>query len=122
MPGAAAALVGVVVLKPLLTGATLGAGATGGLLAPSFSLGASAGAAVAVGLGAAGAPVSVAALALVGAGAALAVTQRAPVFAAVFVWELTRGPVWTLPVLLAVCLLAVGPRPGAGRGPRRGRS
>ncbi|MFC2361319.1 MAG: chloride channel protein, partial [Actinomyces dentalis] len=90
--------------------------------APSFSLGASAGAAVAVGLGAAGAPVSVAALALVGAGAALAVTQRAPVFAAVFVWELTRGPVWTLPVLLAACLLAVGPRPGAGRGPRRARS
>lgn len=122
VPGAAAALVGVVVLKPLLTGATLGAGATGGLLAPSFSLGASAGAAVAVGLGAAGAPVSVAALALVGAGAALAVTQRAPVFAAVFVWELTRGPVWTLPVLLAACLIAAGPRPGAGRGPRRARS
>ena len=122
VPGAAAALVGVVVLKPLLTGATLGAGATGGLLAPSFSLGASAGAAVAVGLGAAGAPMSVAALALVGAGAALAVTQRAPVFAAVFVWELTRGPVWTLPVLLAVCLLAAGPRPGPGRGPRRARS
>ena len=76
-----------------------------------------------MGLSALGAPVSVAALALVGAGAALAVTQRAPVFAAVFVWELTRAPVWTLPVLLAVCLLTAGPRPSIiGRGLRRGRS
>ena len=37
------ALAGVMVLKPLLTGATLRTGATGGLLAPSFALGGSAG-------------------------------------------------------------------------------
>jgi len=41
------ALGGVMVLKPVLTGLTLGAGATGGLLAPSFALGGSAGAAAA---------------------------------------------------------------------------
>lgn len=93
----------VVLVKPLLTGLTLGAGATGGLLAPSFSLGACAGAAMGVGLAAAGADVSVAAMALVGAGVTLGVTQRAPVFAALFVWEIVHGPVWTLPVLLLAC-------------------
>ncbi|WP_172119651.1 chloride channel protein [Actinomyces faecalis] len=98
------ALLGVAVLKPVLTAATLGAGATGGLLAPSFSLGASVGAVVAVGLTSAGMAVSVPAMALVGAGVTLAVTQRAPLFAAVFVWELTQGPVWALGVLVAGCL------------------
>ncbi|MDU0864350.1 MAG: chloride channel protein [Actinomyces urogenitalis] len=99
-------LVGVVILKPVLTAATLGAGATGGLLAPSFSLGASVGAAVALGLMFAGVTVSVPAMALVGAGVTLAVTQRAPWFAAVFVWELAQGPVWTLGVLVVGCLAA----------------
>lgn len=103
---AALALLGVVVLKPVLTAATLGAGATGGLLAPSFSLGASVGAAVAVGLASAGMAVSVPAMALVGAGVTLAVTQRAPWFAAVFVWELAQGPVWTLGALAVGCLAA----------------
>lgn len=112
---AAATLLGVVLLKPLLTAATLGAGATGGLLAPSFSLGASAGALVALGLGALGVPVSVGAAALTGAGVTLGVTQRAPVFAALFVWELTRGPVWMLPVLLAACWAACALTAGPGR-------
>lgn len=109
-PGGRAALVallGVVVLKPLLTGATLGAGATGGLLAPSFSLGACGGAAVAVALGQAGMSPSIPAAALVGAGVTLAVTQRAPVFGAVFVWEITHGPLWVLPLLLVACWAAV---------------
>ncbi len=106
-PATAAALVvllGIVALKPVLTGLTLGAGATGGLLAPSFSLGACTGAAAATGLTLAGVGgLSTPALALVGAGVTLGVTQRAPVFAAVFVWELTQGPLWTLPVLLVGC-------------------
>lgn len=97
-------VLGVVALKPLLTAATLGAGATGGLLAPSFSLGASVGVAVGIGLHAAGVDVSLAALALLGAGVTLAVTQRAPVFAAIFVWELTHGPLWMVPVLFVACL------------------
>lgn len=93
---ALAALVAIVVLKPVATGLTLGAGATGGLLAPSFALGGSAGAAVAGLANLAGAQVSVAALALVGASTVLGVTQRAPVFGVLFVWELARGPLWTL--------------------------
>lgn len=110
------ALASVVVLKPLLTGLTLGAGATGGLLAPSFSLGGCTGALVGLGLGACGVTVSVPALAVAGAATALAVTQRAPVFAALFVWEIVHGPAWTLPVVLLACLAAVRLTGGAPRG------
>jgi len=99
---ALASLLGVVVLKPLLTGLTLGAGATGGLLAPSFALGGSAGAAVAVAANLAGWRVSIPVLALVGAGAVLSITQRAPVFGTVFVWELARGPLWVLALMTVV--------------------
>lgn len=114
------ALVAVVALKPLLTALTLGSGATGGLLAPSFALGGSAGAAVAVACTLAGLEVSVAVLALVGAGTVLAVTQRAPVFGVLFVWELVRTPVWTLGLLALIALptwwLASGrPRRGGRR-------
>nr|WP_103063186.1 chloride channel protein [Actinomyces qiguomingii] len=97
-------LVGVVVLKPLLTGLTLGAGATGGLLAPSFALGGSAGAAIGVAANLAGWHVSIPALALIGAGAVLSTTQRAPVFGTVFVWELARGPLWLLAIMALVSL------------------
>ena len=90
------------VLKPLLTAATLGAGATGGLLAPSFALGGSAGAAVAEVAHMAGWEASVPALALVGAGAVLTVTQRAPAFGALFVWELVRPPLWVLAVMAVI--------------------
>lgn len=96
------ALCGVMVLKPLLTAATLGAGATGGLLAPSFALGGSAGAAVAEVAHMAGWEASVPALALVGAGAVLTVTQRAPAFGALFVWELVRPPLWVLAVMAVI--------------------
>ena len=99
------ALAGVVVLKPLLTGATLGAGATGGLLAPSFALGGSAGAAVAGLAHLAGWEASVPVLALAGAGAVLAITQRAPVFGTLFVWELARPGAWVL-ALMAVVVAA----------------
>ena len=99
------ALAGVMVLKPLLTGATLGAGATGGLLAPSFALGGSAGAAVAGLAHLAGWEASVPVLALAGAGAVLAITQRAPVFGTLFVWELARPGAWVL-ALMAVVVAA----------------
>lgn len=101
---ALAMLLGVVVLKPLLTALTLGAGATGGLLAPSFGLGASAGAALAGGAQLMGFDVSVTILAFVGAAVVLAVTQKAPVFGAVFVWELVRPEAWALG---AVCMAVV---------------
>ena len=99
-------LVGIVVLKPVLTGLTLAAGATGGRLAPSLATGASAGTALAVVLHAYGVEVSVPALAMAGAGAVLATTQRAPVFGIVFTWELARAGAWTLVALLAVVLTA----------------
>ncbi len=97
-----ALLVGIVVLKPVLTGLTLGAGATGGRLAPSLAAGSSAGAALAIALHACGMEVSVAVLAIAGAGAVLATTQRAPVFGIVFTWELARAGAWTLVALFAV--------------------
>ena len=101
-PTALVALSGVVLLKPLLTGATLGAGATGGLLAPSFALGGSAGAAIAGLALLAGWEASAPVLALVGAGAVLAITQRAPVFGTLFVWELARPEPWVLALMVVV--------------------
>ena len=101
-PMALVALSGVVLLKPLLTGATLGAGATGGLLAPSFALGGSAGAAIAGLARLAGWEASAPVLALVGAGAVLAITQRAPVFGTLFVWELARPEPWVLALMVVV--------------------
>ena len=97
-------LVGVVALKPVLTGLTLAAGATGGRLAPSLAAGSSAGAALAIALQACGVEAGVAMLALAGAGAVLATTQRAPVFGIVFTWELARAGAWTLMALLTVVL------------------
>ena len=99
-----ALLAGIVVLKPVLTGLTLAAGATGGRLAPSLAAGSSAGAALAIALQACGVEAGVAMLALAGAGAVLATTQRAPVSGIVFTWELARAGAWTLMALLTVVL------------------
>ena len=95
-------LLGVIALKPALTGLTLGAGATGGRLAPSLAVGSSAGAALAIALQAGGVEANVPVLALAGAGAILTTTQRAPMFGIVFTWELARAGAWTLTALIAV--------------------
>ena len=97
-------LLGIVALKPVLTGLTLGAGATGGRLAPSLAVGSSAGAALAIALQAGGVEASISVLAMAGAGAVLATTQKAPVFGIVFTWELARAGTWTLTALIAVVL------------------
>ena len=97
-------LLGIVALKPVLTGLTLGAGATGGRLAPSLAAGSSAGAALAIALQASGVEANVLVLALAGAGAVLATTQKAPVFGIVFTWELARAGAWTLVALIVVVL------------------
>ena len=97
-------LLGIVALKPVLTGLTLGAGATGGRLAPSLAVGSSAGAALAIVLHACGVETSFAVLVIAGAGSVLATTQKAPVFGIVFTWELARAGVWTLVALIAVVL------------------
>jgi len=73
--------------------------------------------------------VSVPALALVGAGAVLAMTQRAPVFGTLFVWELVRPGLWVLAlmaVVVAGCWWLTSSSFSSfaeiGRSPRRDRS
>jgi len=98
--GAAAA---ILLLKPLLTALFLRAGAVGGLLTPALATGAAAGSLVTMGLNQwAGTNLHVAAVSLTCAAGVLAITQRSPLFAALFVWELARPPLWLLAVF-AVC-------------------
>ncbi|MGH4031314.1 chloride channel protein [Actinomycetota bacterium Odt1-20B] len=101
-PGIALAAV-LLVLRTVVVVLCLGAGASGGLLTPSFANGAllgvvTGGAWVLLWPGA-----SIGAYAVVGAGAFLAVAQRMPVTAVVLTLEFTDAP-WDLgvPVLLAV--------------------
>jgi H+/Cl- antiporter ClcA len=92
----------ILVLKPVLTALFLRAGAVGGMLTPSLATGAAAGSAVVLAINAsAGTHINVAAVSLAGAAGVLAVTQRAPIWAALFVWELARPPLWVIVVFLA---------------------
>ena len=92
----------ILVLKPVLTALFLRAGAVGGMLTPSLATGAAAGSAVVLAINAsAGTHINVAAVSLAGAAGVLAITQRAPIWAALFVWELARPPVWLIVVFLA---------------------
>ncbi len=94
---------GVLILfKPLATGVTFGSGVTGGFLTPALGAGAALGATIALAGAAAGQGWSVAEFALIGAVGVLAVTQRAPWFAAVFGWELAHPPILMLVLLLVV--------------------
>ncbi len=104
--GAAAA---ILVLKPLLSAAFLRAGAVGGLLTPALATGAAAGSVVALALNAwAGATLHVPAVSLTCAAGVLAITQRSPLFAALFVWELARPPMWLLAVFALAAFTAHG--------------
>lgn len=87
----------ILLLKPALTALFLRAGAVGGLITPALATGASAGSLVALALNEfAGTGLNVPAVALTCAAGVLAITQRAPLFAALFAWELARPPVWML--------------------------
>jgi H+/Cl- antiporter ClcA len=87
----------ILLLKPLLTAGFLRAGAVGGLLAPALATGAATGSIVALALNQlAGTEIHVSALALTCAAGVLAITQRSPLFAALFVWELAHPPYWFL--------------------------
>ncbi len=89
--------VAILLLKPLLTALFLRTGAVGGLLTPAMATGAATGSVVALALNQlAGTNLHVPALALTCAAGVLAVTQRAPMFAALFVWELAEPPYWLL--------------------------
>jgi H+/Cl- antiporter ClcA len=93
------AALAILALKPVLTALFLRAGAVGGLLTPALATGAAAGSVAALALNEfTDLHVNVAAVALTCAAGVLAITQRAPAFAALFVWELAHPPVWLLAV------------------------
>jgi H+/Cl- antiporter ClcA len=99
----------VLVLKPVLTAVFLRAGGTGGMLTPALATGAAAGTLLVLTINAvAGTHFRVEAISLAGAAGVLAVTQRTPFWAAIFVWELARPPLWLLLVFLTTALGAYG--------------
>src|SRR5882757_4787678 len=101
----------ILLLKPLLTALFLRAGAVGGMLTPALATGAAAGSVATLALNhLAGTQVHVSAVSLTCAAGVLAVTQRAPAFAALFVWELARPPFWLLIVFLVGAFTAHGIR------------
>lgn len=93
-----------VVLKPVLTALFLRAGAVGGMITPALSTGAAAGALVALTVNHLGGHASIPVMALAGGAAMLAVTQKAPLFAAVFTAELTHPPALMYGVLVVVAV------------------
>lgn len=112
----------ILLLKPVLTALFLRAGGAGGMLTPSLATGAAAGSLVALTSNwAAGMHFHVPTVSLAGAAGVLAVTQGSPVWAAIFVWELARPPLWLISVFLVAAvgahglrLLTAGRRPGRG--------
>lgn len=111
--GAAAVLL---FLKPLLTATFLRAGAVGGMLTPALATGAAMGSVVALSINAwTDHHVSVPAVSLTCAAGVLAITQRAPIWAAIFVWELARPPWWLLAPFLVAAVVAHALRSAAER-------
>lgn len=101
----------ILVLKPLLTAVFLRAGAVGGMLTPALATGAAAGSLATLALNHwAGTEIHVSAVSLTCAAGVLAITQRAPMFAALFVWELARPPYWLLAVFAIAAFAAHGLR------------
>jgi H+/Cl- antiporter ClcA len=101
----------ILVLKPLLTALFLRTGAVGGMITPAMATGAAAGSLAALAINhVAGAHIQVSAVSLTCAAGVLAITQRAPAFAALFVWELARPPYWLLIVFLVAAFTAHGIR------------
>ncbi len=99
----------VLILKPLLTAVFLRAGARGGMLTPALATGAAAGTLLVLTINAlAGTQYHDPAVSMAGAAGVLAITQRAPYWAAIFVWELSRPPLWLLLVFLVAALSAFG--------------
>jgi H+/Cl- antiporter ClcA len=99
----------ILLLKPLLTAVFLRAGAVGGMLTPSLATGAALGTVIAVSVNTwTELSLSVPAISLACAAGVLAITQRAPIWAAIFVWELARPPWWLLIVFAAAAASAYG--------------
>ena len=101
----------ILLLKPLLTAVFLRAGAVGGMITPALATGAAAGSVATLALNHfAGTDLQVAAISLACAAGVLAITQRAPGFAALFVWELAHPPYWVILAFLAAAFTAHGVR------------
>ncbi|WP_322857500.1 chloride channel protein [Mycobacterium shigaense] len=101
----------ILLLKPLLTALFLRAGGAGGMLTPSLATGAAAGALLVLTINwLAGTQLHVPAVSLAGAAGVLAVTQGSPIWAAIFVWELARPPLWLFGVFLLTATGAHGLR------------
>jgi H+/Cl- antiporter ClcA len=101
----------ILLLKPLLTALFLRAGAVGGMITPALATGAAAGSVATLAVNHfAGTSIGVAAASLTCAAGVLAITQRAPAFAALFVWELARPPYWLLLVFVVAAFTAHGIR------------
>ncbi|BBY59638.1 chloride channel protein [Mycolicibacterium sarraceniae] len=97
----------ILLLKPLLTAMFLRTGAVGGLLTPALATGAAMGSVVAIAVNTwTPLTISVPAVSLACAAGVLAITQGAPAWAALFVWELARPPVWMLIVFAAAAIAA----------------
>jgi len=104
-----AAALALFALKPLLTALYLRAGAVGGLITPALATGAAAGTAATLVINhLTHSHIQVAAAALTCSAGVLAVTQRAPAFAALFTWEMARPPEWLLLVFLVSAFTAHG--------------
>jgi H+/Cl- antiporter ClcA len=99
----------ILILKPLLTAFFLRTGAVGGLITPALATGAAAGSVATLALNhLAGTDVQIAAVSLTCAAGVLAITQRAPAWAALFVWELARPPYWLLIVFAVAAYASYG--------------
>jgi chloride channel protein, CIC family len=99
----------ILVLKPLLTALFLRAGGAGGMLTPSLATGAAAGSLLVLALNwGVGTHLQMPATSLAGAAGVLAVTQGSPIWAAIFVWELARPPLWLFLVFLTTACGAYG--------------
>ncbi len=95
----------LLLLKPLLTALFLRAGAVGGMLTPALATGAAMGSVLALSINTwTPLQVSVPAVSLACAAGVLAITQGAPLWAALFVWELARPPLWLLIVFLVAAV------------------
>ncbi|WP_156687538.1 chloride channel protein [Mycobacterium sp. Marseille-P9652] len=99
----------ILLLKPLLTALFLRAGGAGGMLTPSLATGAAAGSVLVLAMNwAVGSHLHVAAVSLAGAAGVLGITQGSPIWAAIFVWELARPPLWLFFVFLTTACGAHG--------------
>ncbi|ORB72807.1 chloride channel protein [Mycobacterium scrofulaceum] len=115
------AALAILALKPLLTALFLRAGGAGGMLTPSLATGAAAGSALVLAMNTvAGTHLHGPTVSLAGAAGVLAVTQGSPIWAAIFVWELARPPLWLFFLFLVTATGAHALKVVAtGRGPTR---